>query len=82
MQSLMTDFTHLSSAIANFLFLEGRLSSRLRLGLALNIKVSFKYPYFLVSLVFSCLVTHEATQLFWLWLPGKFASAYCVFGNL
>ena len=47
MQSLMADFVQFSSAYAKFLFLKGRMGTRLQS--ALNFEVYLIFPYFLGS---------------------------------
>ena len=47
MQSLMADFVQFSSAYAKFLFLKGRMGTRLQS--ALNFEVCLIFPYFLGS---------------------------------
>ena len=54
MESLIADFIHFSITIAKFLFLKGRLGTRLY---ALNFMILLKSPHFL-----SRLTTREVTR--------------------
>ena len=65
MQSLMADFVQFSSAYAKFLFLKGRMGTRLQS--ALNFEVCLIFPYFLGSWGLSRSGTRDGTRTFSSW---------------
>ena len=64
MASLIADFVQFASAIDNFLFLEGRLGTRL--GYAFNFEIFLKF-LFLRSKDLTSLENPESTRQFRLW---------------